>query len=76
MSLLNGYLKRWLFKLFVKTLFPKFLESHKSLLVLMHFNKWGESGWKLIEHHMNVLAEYDGDAIEEIRSVVERFNRM
>lgn len=66
-------IKRFICLLFFKFCAKRLIESHKSLLVLMHFNQWGESGWALINKHLKILSEYDPDGVVDVKETVENF---
>lgn len=65
--------KRFICRLFFRFCAKRLIESHKSLLVLMHFNQWGESGWALIEKHLEILGEYDKDGVRDVEETVNNF---
>lgn len=68
------WLKRLIGKIVLKTVLSEYNESHKTILILMHLNRWGESGWKLINCQMDIFAEYDDKAVKEIREFVRRLS--
>ena len=54
----------------------RLIESQKSLLILVHLNTWGESGWGLIRRHMEILEEFDENSTNDIQTIAKRFKEI